>query len=106
MKAIRFAPSLVLAALLAGCSTASPEKLELIRIGMTKDQLASVLGQPASTSASGEADFEYLTYRLAVNDRQGRTVYRDYYVRLFAGKVVAFSRYGTVRGAPDWPGRG
>jgi hypothetical protein len=86
MKNILTAFILLLAALFTGCATA--DKLNDLRIGMSKDQVIALLGQPDSTSA--QANIEYLTYYLS-NDAS----YRDqpYMVRLVEGKVESFGRF-------------
>jgi Short C-terminal domain/SmpA / OmlA family len=86
MKKIIISLTLLLAALLAGCSTA--DKLNDVRIGMTKDQVIAMLGTPDSTSA--QANIEYLTYYFS---NEGS--YRDqpYMVRLVEGKVESFGRF-------------
>ena len=87
--------SLALAALLlAGCISST--KLNDMHIGMTKDQVFALLGQPDSTSA--QANVEYLTYYLEINTANGpidRT--QPYFVRLVSGKVESFGRYTTLQ---------
>jgi len=67
-------------------------KLADLRIGMTKEQVQSVLGPPDSTSA--EVNAEFMTYYLelpahvAIHDRQPR-----YVVRLVDGRVESFGRF-------------
>ena len=77
---------LLVGTFLGGCTTAS--QLNNIQIGMTKDQVTSILGKPDSTSA--QSNIEYLTYYLS-NDQS----YRDqpYSVRLVDGKVESFGRF-------------
>jgi len=86
MKNILTAFVLLLAALFTGCTTA--DKLNDLRIGMSKDQAIALMGKPDSTSA--QANIEYLTYYLS-NDAS----YRDqpYMVRLVEGKVESFGRF-------------
>jgi hypothetical protein len=86
MKSIITAFALFIVALLAGCATA--EKLNNIRIGMTKDQVIAQLGKPDSTSA--QANIEYLTYYLA---NEGAYREQPYSVRLVDGKVESFGRF-------------
>ncbi len=85
MKKIIISLILLLAALFTGCAMA--DKLNDVRIGMTKDQVVTLLGQPDSTSA--QANIEYLTYYFS-NDGS----YRDqpYMVRMVEGKVESFGR--------------
>ena len=78
---------LAAALLFAGCMTA--EKLNGIKIGMTKDQVIALLGTPDSTSA--QANVEYMTYYLASNVNYGRDL--PYSIRLVDGKVESFGRF-------------
>jgi len=77
--------AVLLSLLLIGCTTSS--QLNNVHIGMSKDQVISLMGKPDSTSA--QANIEYLTYYLS-NDGS----YRDqpYSVRLVDGKVESFGR--------------
>jgi len=84
------AMGLLAIALLAGCVTA--DKLNDVRIGMTKEQVVSLLGTPDSTSAQG--NIEYLTYYLATDTTYGRDV--PYMVRLVNGKVESFGRFNQL----------
>jgi hypothetical protein len=87
MKKIITAFILLLAALFAGCTTA--DQLNKLRIGMSKDQVVAVLGQPDSTSA--QANIEYMTYYLSNDSSYGRD--QPYMVRLVEGKVESFGRF-------------
>lgn len=110
MKTLKFAPFLFLAVLLTGCYTA--EKLNSIHIGMTKDQVTSLLGQPDSTSA--QANIEYLTYYLSTDNGRYYGGEQPYSVRLVDGKVESFGRFmqlfdiynrpptGSTVNAPTW----
>lgn len=70
-------------------------KLADIRLGMTKEEVQSVLGPPDSTSA--EVNAELMTYYLelpahvAVYERQPR-----YLVRLVNGRVESFGRFAEL----------
>ncbi|HTT56896.1 MAG TPA: SHOCT domain-containing protein [Opitutaceae bacterium] len=81
---------LLLVALLAGCVTA--DRLNDIRIGMTKDQVISILGKPDSMSAQG--NIEYLTYYLVTDTGYGRDA--PYSVRIVNGKVESFGRFAQL----------
>jgi hypothetical protein len=88
----------ILAALvLAGCNTAS--ELNNVRIGMTKDQVVAILGQPDSMSA--QANVEYLTYYLESDPNYGRD--RPYMVRLVDGRVESFGRFSQLLDLYDRP---
>ena len=86
MKNILTAIILLLAALFTGCATA--DQLNKLRIGMSKDQVVAVLGQPGSTSA--QANIEYMTYYLSNDSSYGD---QPYMVRLVDGKVESFGRF-------------
>lgn len=91
MKIAAQALALFLAAfLLAGCMTA--DKLNSVRIGMTKDQVTGLLGTPDSTSAQG--NIEYLTYYLAAESGNNRD--QPYSVRLVDGRVESFGRFAQL----------
>ena len=77
--------------LIAGCNSAS--NMNKVRIGMTKDEVLTILGQPDSTSA--QANVEYLTYYLiADTSYYGRD--QPYMVRLVNGKVESFGRFAQL----------
>ncbi len=77
-------------ALLVGCESST--KLNSIRIGMTKDQVQSMLGTPDSTSA--QANVEYMTYYLTADAGYGRD--QPYMIRLVDGKVESFGRFAQL----------
>jgi hypothetical protein len=87
MKKILTAVILLFATLFAGCATA--DQLNKLRIGMSKDQVVAILGQPNSTSA--QANIEYMTYYLSNDSSYGRD--QPYMVRLVEGKVESFGRF-------------
>ncbi len=101
--------ALLVGALLAGCESSA--KLNSIRIGMSKDEVQSILGTPDSTSA--QANVEYMTYYLTADAGYGRD--QPYMVRLVAGKVESFGRFAqlfdlynrpvtsALPGQPDFP---
>ena len=70
-------------ALLAGCATANI--ISGVQLGMTKDEVVKIMGQPTSISAQGHS--EYLNFNLSETGDDayhGRTT--PYYVRLINGK--------------------
>ena len=83
---------LLLAALLTGCATA--EKLNNIRIGMSKDQVIALLGKPDSTSA--QANIEYMTYYLSIDSSYGYSREQPYMIRLVEGKVESYGRFAQL----------
>jgi hypothetical protein len=79
--------ALVAGAFTSGCMSSSAA-LNKIAIGMTKDQILTILGQPDSMSA--QANIEYLTYYLVSDSGYGRD--QPYMVRIVDGKVESFGR--------------
>jgi hypothetical protein len=73
--------------------TADSTKLNSIRVGMTKQEMQSVMGTPDSTSA--QANVEYLTYYLA---NTGSEDDRDkpYIIRVVDGMVESFGRFSEL----------
>jgi len=83
--------SLLTALVVAGCATAS--KISKVKIGMTKEEVITVMGKPASVSAQGRT--EYLNYSLSETDDEAfYGITRPYYVRLIDGRVDSFGRLG------------
>jgi len=74
-------------AIVFGCA-ASPQKLNELRLGMSKTEVIDTMGNPVSTSARDEV--EYLKYRF----RSDGWFTSEYYVKLQNGKVDAFGRAG------------
>jgi len=79
----------LLGAILTGCATSTD--MNKIQIGMTKAQVIDILGTPDSTSA--QANVEYLTYYLEVNNIARADQDHAYMVRLVDGKVESFGRF-------------
>lgn len=74
-----------------GCATAG--KISGVRLGMTKQEVISVMGPPASVSAQGRT--EYLNYALSETDDQALYgITKPYYVRLVDGSVDSYGRTG------------
>jgi Short C-terminal domain/SmpA / OmlA family len=87
-------------ALLAGCATA--DRLNQIRIGMTKDQVVAIMGTPDSTSA--QANMEYYTYYLLNESQYGRD--QPYMIRFVDSKVESFGRFAQLFDAYNRPAVG
>ena len=88
-----FVLALVLGAFLSGCNSSA--NLNKIEIGMTKDEVVALLGQPDSKSA--QANVEYLTYYLYADgafNGYGRD--QPDMVRLVDGKVESFGRFAQL----------
>ncbi len=71
---------------ISGCA-ASASKMNGLTLGMTKDRVLQVMGEPGTTSET--KGILYLKYTL----RSG-LISDDYYVRLVDGKVDAYGRFG------------
>jgi hypothetical protein len=82
--------ALLLGALGAGCETSA--KLNSVRIGMSKEEVKSILGTPDSTSA--QANVEYMTYYLTADAGYGRD--QPYMVRVVNGRVESFGRFSQL----------
>lgn len=77
---------LVLTMAAIGCATG--HKLNDISLGMSKQEVISVLGPPVSTSA--KEGVEFLNYSFFDSD----IGWRPYYVRIISGKVESYGRLG------------
>jgi len=90
----------------------SSAKLNGIRIGMTREDVLSVMGAPDSMSA--QANVEYLTYYL-LNSGNDFERHQPYMIRLAHGRVESFGRFSELSdiynrpitnatpGTPDFP---
>jgi hypothetical protein len=81
------ATALTATCLLVGCSSA--QGLNAIHVGMTKQEVISVLGSPTSSSAQGGA--EILGYNL-YSGFFSPVWYQNYYVQLVQGEVVSYGQ--------------
>lgn len=72
--------------LFLGCA-ASANKMNNLKLGMTRENVIQTMGEPSSVSES--EGVLYLKYRL----RDG-FMSEDYYIRLIDGKVDAYGRFG------------
>ena len=75
-----------IAVLFIGCTVFSPyrnaaKKMNQLKVGMTKDEVVVILGEPITTSAKDEV--EYLNYSLRAD---------PYCVEIVNGKVNSFGR--------------
>ena len=78
---------LVIASLIFGCA-GSAKKLNGVRLGMTRNEVIQVMGEPDHISAREKV--EYLNYNLI-----SETIFSDeYFIRLTDGKVDVFGRRG------------
>jgi predicted oxidoreductase (fatty acid repression mutant protein) len=72
---------------LLGCAE-SFQRMNNLKIGMTKQEVIEVIGAPNSTSAT--KNVEYLKYRIST----GLFYTDEYYVRLLDGKVESYGQKG------------
>ena len=77
---------ILIAVVFFGCT--SPVKMNKLQLGMTKEDVIGVMGEPNSTSAMDNV--MYLKYRF---HNEG-VFLDDYYVKLKDGKVQAFGLIG------------
>jgi hypothetical protein len=87
MKTYRIIVIFLAVAFLLGCA-GSGQKMNSLKLGMTKQEVIKSIGAPNITSASG--NLEYLKYRI----NTGVFYSDDYYVRLLDGKVEAYGQKG------------
>ena len=82
---------LSLAILITGCATAP--KMNRLSIGMSKQEVTSIMGRPDSTSDTGDGT-ELLHYKLSTKGGPFMDVAtaEDYIVKIVSGKVVAFGK--------------
>ncbi len=85
--------ALFTSALLAGCVTATANKISGVQLGMTKEAVVRVMGNPTSTSAQGGS--EYLNFDLSETNNEAFIGWtKPYYVHLKNGKVESYGRDG------------
>lgn len=89
-----FARLFLVTTLMAGCAPLlhSSTKLNRLNIGMSKQDVLNVMGEPVSTSAANS--LEYLTYNLHVSGHPRGQEYTPHFVRLKNGKVDSYGRIG------------
>ena len=87
MKPNRIIIMFLSVALLLGCAE-SFQRMNNLKIGMTKQEVIEVIGTPNSTSAT--KNVEYLKYRIST----GLFYTDEYYVRLLDGKVESYGQKG------------
>ena len=92
--------ALIALCVLAGCSAPGhvrPSKTNRLSIGMAKQDVVSVMGQPMSTAAPGHR-VEVLRYRLydAVWGDYG-----EYFVKIVDGKVDSYGKVGDFDSTKD-----
>lgn len=80
-------------AMLVGCTTG--EKIHEVQVGMTKQQVLSILGTPDGDAVKGSTEQIQYSNRLASGWGWDKG---DYYVTFEDGKVVSYGS-GEIRGA-------
>lgn len=87
MKHYRIIVIFLSVAFLLGCAAGSGQKMNSLKLGMTKQAVIEAIGAPSSSSAI--KNVEYLKYGC------NTVFYSDeYYVRLLDGKVEAYGKKG------------
>ena len=89
--------ALVLPLIFTSCATA--HKMNNVSLGMTKQEVIGVLGQPESIGAKG--NIEFFNYRLTEKTVSISTKSVPYFVRLVNGKVDAYGRWGDFDSTKD-----
>jgi hypothetical protein len=90
---------LVSATTLVGCATA--HKTNRLSLGMTKQEVISVMGRPTSTASPGNGQ-EMLRYNLfATGDDAYYGITDEYYVRLINGNVDSYGKMGDFDSIKD-----
>ena len=86
--------ALVLVWLIMACANAY--LINKVQLGMTEDEVVSVLGPPDSRAAVGGSEsIEYLTYMYAESDNAAyHGILTPYFVAIRGDSVVAFGRRG------------
>jgi hypothetical protein len=87
MKFCRIIVIFIAVVFIFGCATSS-KKINKITLGMTKQEVIEIIGEPNSTSA--KKNVEIIRYRLA----KGCFYKTDYSVKLLDGKVDAYGEVG------------
>jgi hypothetical protein len=94
--------SLILAGVivLTGCAATAPN-MNLLSVGMTKQEVVDTMGDPVSTAAPG-GGFEMLRYQLSsTRDNAYYGITDEYFVRLINGKVDSYGRMGDFDSTKD-----
>ena len=92
------------------CSGLGSQRMNSLQVGMTKEQVIKIMGEPYSTSA--QLDVEYVKYNL--DDNYNNSTYNFlwggimrvaiakksiYYIKLVQGKVDSYGRIGDFDSA-------
>ena len=86
--------TLILASVMVIAGCANAYKINRLSLGMTKQEVISVMGRPSSTASPGEGQ-EILRYNLSATDDDAYNgITNEYFVRLINGKVDSYGRMG------------
>ncbi len=84
---------------IAGCATA--HKMNRLSLGMTKQEVISVMGRPTSTASPGKGQ-EILRYNLSATGEDAfEGITDEYFVTLIDGKVDSYGRIGDFDSTKD-----
>jgi SmpA/OmlA family protein len=87
------------AMILTGCATAP--KMNQLSVGMTKQEVVKIMGQPASTASPGHG-IELLRYHLSETGDQAYYGFtQEYFVKLVGGKVDSYGKLGDFDSTKD-----
>jgi outer membrane protein assembly factor BamE (lipoprotein component of BamABCDE complex) len=92
---------LLLALALSSCAT-SPTKFKYLSVGMTKQEVMSLLGEPYSVSAKEQTEYLNYVYNLGpISGMPAPGGAEDYFVRLKQGRVDAYGKAGDFDSTKD-----
>jgi hypothetical protein len=88
---------------LSGCLTRpAGEKLTKVSIGMRKDEVLKIMGNPSSTAGTGEVEvLKYEVPSVFSSRAMWSSDWQPYYVRLVDGKVESYGRLGDFDSTKD-----
>lgn len=93
--------TLLLVSFFAITACATAPKMNRLYVGMTKQEVISVMGPPASTAAPGNG-VELLRYRLSpTHDHAFYGITEEYFVGCVNGKVRSYGRMGDFNSTKD-----
>jgi hypothetical protein len=82
----------ILIAFLSSCATTHGENMNNIQIGMTKNEVIEIMGQPTSISAKG--NIEFMRYSMGLSQMLSAGAMATTYVRLINKKVDSYGEVG------------
>jgi len=93
---------LIILTLLIGCNVVpyTAHKMNMLELGMTKQQVVSLLGEPISISSKDDTLYlRYYLHEKLVGSPSRDAEYKYYFVRFVGGKVESFGRVGDFDSA-------